>query len=57
MISYFSRPIAQQYGLWDQIRVDQGKEWTLMLFIQEKLQHLRRNTSRAPHLQTTSKQV
>ena len=51
------RPILVQYGVWDQVRVDQGKEWTLMLFIQEKLAHLRRNLSRAPHLQTTSKQV
>ena len=28
-----------------------------MLFIQEHLANLRRNTSRAPHLQSTSKQV
>ena len=53
----FFRPILFQYGLWDQVRVDQGKEWTLMLFIQEKLAHLRCNVNRAPHLQTTSKQV
>ena len=26
-----------------------------MLFVQEQLMHLRHNTSRAPHLQTTSK--
>ena len=52
-----SRPIVLQYGIWDQVRVDQGKEWTLMLFGQEQLAHLRRNLNRAPHLQTTSKQV
>ena len=46
-----------QYGLWDQVRVDHGKEWQLMLFVQEKLSHLRYNTQRAPHLQTTSKLV
>lgn len=46
-----------EFGLWDQIRVDQGKEWVLMLYVQETLAHLRRNTSRAPHLQSTSKQV
>jgi len=51
------RPLLVQYGLWDQIRVDQGKEWVLMLYIQETLSHLRRNTDRAPHLQSTSKQV
>ena len=52
-----NRPILQQYGMWAQLRVDQGKEWYLMLFVQEQLAHLRYNTSRAPHLQTTSKKV
>lgn len=46
-----------QYWLWDQIRVDHGKEWHLMLYVQEKLAHLRYNTQRAPHLQTTPKLV
>ena len=53
----FSRPIVEQYGLWDQLRVDQGKEWYLMLSVQEDLAHLRFNTNRAPHLQTSSKLV
>ena len=51
------RPIVEEYGLWDQLRVDQGREWYLMLFVQEKLANLRHNTERAPHLQTTSKLV
>lgn len=46
-----------QYGLWDQLRVDHGKEWILTLFAQEQLAHLRRNQSRSPHIQTTSKLV
>ena len=46
-----------KYGLWDQIRVDQGKEWILMLFVQESLAHFRQNSTRPPHLQGTSKQV
>ena len=29
-----SRPILSQYGIWDQVRVDHGKEWVLMLFAQ-----------------------
>ena len=53
----FRRPILMQYGLWDQLRVDHGKEWTLMLFAQEQLAHMRRNQSRSPHVQTTSKLV
>ena len=46
-----------QYGMWDQLCVDQGKEWFLTLFIQEELAHYRGNTNRSPHLQTTSKRV
>ena len=46
-----------QYGLWDQLRVDHGKEWILMLYAQEQLAHMRRNQSRSPHVQTTSKLV
>lgn len=55
LISY--RPTFESYGLWDQIRVDQGREWILSLYVQETLAHLRTDTSRAPHLQTSSKQV
>ena len=51
------RPLLMEYGLWDQLRVDHGKEWVLMLFVQEKLAHLRYNTSKPPHRQTTSKLV
>lgn len=46
-----------EYGLWDQVRTDKGKEWVLGLFVQEQLASHRTNTSRAPHLQTTSKQA
>ena len=51
------RPTFSEYGLWDQIRVDHGLEWILSLYIQETLAHLRTDTSRAPHLQSSSKQV
>ena len=51
------RPLLHQYGVWDQIRVDKGKEFILMLFVQEKLANLRRNPARDPHIQTDSKQV
>ncbi|XP_065894563.1 uncharacterized protein [Dysidea avara] len=50
------KPIVLEYGLWDQRRIDQGKEWVLMLHVQETLAHLRHNTCRPPHLQSTSKQ-
>ncbi len=31
------------YGLWDQVRVDHGKEFYLMLYVQEILAQLRTN--------------
>ena len=46
-----------EYGLWDQIRVDHGKEFYLMLYVQEVLAQFRTNSSRAPHMQSTSRQV
>ena len=55
--AYACRPIALQYGVWDTIRVDQGKEWTLLLYLQELLADYRSDKSKAPHIQTTSKEV
>lgn len=49
--------LVAKYGLWDQIRVDCGREWFLMLFMNQTVAHLRNNTSKQPHLQTTSKKV
>lgn len=51
------RPILWNFGLWDQIRVDHGREFYLLLYVQEKLSHLRRNQGRAPHIQSMSRQV
>ncbi|KAK3697229.1 hypothetical protein QZH41_010122, partial [Actinostola sp. cb2023] len=45
------------YGLWDQLRVDKGREFCLMLSIQDALSIHRRNTKRLPYIQTTSKEV
>lgn len=57
LCNYLFRSILLEFGLWDQIRVDHGKEWYLMLYVQEKLSGLRRNQNRHPHVQTTSKKV
>lgn len=51
------RPILTEFGLFDQVRVDHGKEWTLCLFVQETLAHLRNNTEKPPHRQTSSTMV
>lgn len=53
----FTRPIVFQYGICDQVRVDHGKEWYLLLATQEKLSSLRHNQNHPPHLQTTSRMV
>ena len=55
LVSY--RFIATEEGLFDQIRIDHGKEFYLSLFVQEQLAHLRYNPQRDPHRQTTSKKV
>ena len=54
---FSSSPIVSQYGLWEQLRVDGGKEWYLMLAIQQKLSTLRVNQNRPAYLQTTSTMV
>jgi hypothetical protein len=51
------RPIILEHGLWDQLRVDCGREFALILFIQQSLSALRTNTQRAPYLQTSSTSV
>ncbi|KAI4819230.1 hypothetical protein KUCAC02_004486 [Chaenocephalus aceratus] len=46
-----------RYGMWDQIRIDHGKEFYLTLFMQEKLADYRNNTGRQPYMQTKSTQA
>lgn len=43
--------------MWDQVRVDHGKEFVLMNYIQHLLRDHRYNTSRDPVKQTASKDV
>lgn len=51
------RPAVLLHGVWDQVRVDMGAEFYLTLFVQDILSPHRQNTSRAPYVQTNSKQV
>ena len=48
---------AQQFGLWDQLRVDHGREWCLLLHVQQLLVGHRYNTQRQPHIASTSTQA
>nr|XP_020461072.1 uncharacterized protein LOC109963123 isoform X3 [Monopterus albus] len=47
-------PAVITYGMWEQVRVDHGKEFYLTLFMQEMLSHHRFNQERLPYLQTSS---
>lgn len=48
------RPAVLAHGIWDQVRVDHGKEFYLTLFMQELLSPHRYNQERRPYLQTSS---
>ena len=49
------RPLLLQFGLWDQIRVDHGKEFNVILYIQEQLRKAGRGDQAiAPYVQSTS---
>ncbi|XP_051536623.1 uncharacterized protein LOC127430693 isoform X1 [Myxocyprinus asiaticus] len=47
------RPAVTCYGMWDQLRVDHGKEFYLCLYMQERSEY-RHNQQREPYRQTQS---
>lgn len=51
------RTLLQQYGIWDQLRLDMGKEWTLIRYAQEMLSNYRYNLSKTPCVSASSKLV
>ena len=48
-------PTVVEDGLWDQVRVDYGREFYLILYIQEKLRAQCGNFEHVPYRQTTSR--
>ena len=56
-IFYVFRKTTLQYGLFDQIRVDGGKEFYLILDIQEHLSNYRQNQEILPYREKESKKV
>ena len=48
-------PTVVEDSLWDQVRVDYGREFYLVLYIQEKLRAQRGNFEHVPYRQTTSR--
>lgn len=51
------RKVLYEFGLWDQLRIDMGREWSLIMFIQEILSPHRSNTSVRPCISSSSKNV
>ena len=51
------RPILQQFGLWDRILVDPGREFYLLLYAQEHLSYLKRNQMRALHVRSMPREL
>ena len=50
------KPMLINEGLWEQVRVDHGREFALIITIQKELQSLRRNSNHRPVLQSMSTQ-
>lgn len=48
------RPMVEEYGIWDQLRVDHGREFALICAVQNHLSPYRHNTARTAVRQTTS---
>ncbi|XP_072564841.1 uncharacterized protein [Paramormyrops kingsleyae] len=48
------RPAVISFSIWDQVRVDHGKEFLLTLFMQQQISAFRNNTDRLSYVQTNS---
>ena len=53
---YVFRPAILKYGLWNQLSIDHGQEFSLCIFAQDLLKNYRQNTEKEPRKQTASKQ-
>lgn len=51
------RAAVEEYGLWDQLRVDHGREFYLLLFVQEKIRRRFGSSGVLPYIQTRSTEV
>ena len=48
------RPAIAKYGVWNQLRIDHGKEFVLTIFVQELLESYRYSRNKTPWKQTAS---
>lgn len=56
-IAFFCRKALEDYGIWDQIRVDYGREFYLTLFMQEMLCRQYGSPDVCSYVQSTSTEV
>lgn len=50
------RPLLEQYGIWDQLHMDHGTEFNLVISVQYSIAHFRVNHHPYCVLQSTSRQ-
>jgi hypothetical protein len=50
------RPILEHHGIWDQLRMDHGTEFTLIVSVQQSMSRLRGDPGRHPVMQSMSRQ-
>ena len=51
-----SGPTILKYGLWNQLRIDHGPEFSLCIFVHDILKNYRQSTEKKPWKRTTSTQ-
>lgn len=56
-IFHLYRSVIEQYGLFDQLRIDHGREFYLIMFIQEQVRATFGSRAVTPYIQSTSKEV
>ena len=54
---FLCRSTIELYGLWDQLRVDHGREFYLTLFIHEQIRRTCGSSAIVPYVQSMSKEV
>ena len=55
--AYLFRPLLLKVGIFDQVRTDKGREFDLMLAVQDSLSAMRRSTTKPSYKQTTSNTI
>ena len=53
---YVFRPAVLKYGLWNQLKIDHGQEFSLCVFVQDLLKNYSQGTEKETWKQTTSTQ-